>query len=83
MLVVEGFSSGEGVYSVTINCRNEGDHPPPPSGAVACDAGEYLVDSGAVDKTGGYGHGHDCNWYRLAQTLPPAVASFHQLFDGG
>jgi hypothetical protein len=64
LLIVEGFSSSEGVYSVAMNCRNEGDPPPPPpSGALACDVGEFLVDRGEVDKTGGYGHGHDCNWH--------------------
>ena len=64
LLIVEGFSSNEGVYTVTMDCRHEGDPPPPPpSGAVACDAGEYLVDAGEVDKTQGYGHGHDCNWH--------------------
>ena len=65
MLVIEGYASQEGVYSVAMSCRRSGDAaPPPPSGAVACDGGgDYLVDSGVVDKTQGYGHGHDCNWY--------------------
>ena len=72
LLIVEGFSSSEGVYTITMNCRNAGDPPPPPpSGAVACDAGDYLVDQGQVDKTGGYGHGHDCNWH-LACSDPAA-----------
>ena len=50
---------GDG-FAATFDCVFAGSTPPPPPDA--CTTGLDLENEGVIDKTGGYGHRHDCRW---------------------